>query len=244
MNHTRKRLSLLLYLLFVCTLFLSLSGCSTEAKKERHWKKGEQYSSENKLPEAILEYKNVIQLDPKDTKARFKLGLTYLKAGLVREAYAEISKTVELDPGMIDAQNQLGYLYLLGGDRKKAKERAEIVLAKEANNSSAHLLLSNINIAERNLDGAIAEAKKAVEVGRIYTPLEAAKLLKSLETANFDETVEVHIKLGVNPRHADQQVRGTCMLPHGTGKTLRVAVFAKGEKAAEAPVAQSLTSRV
>ncbi len=81
------------------------------------------------------------------------------------------------------------------------------------------------------------EAKSAVEVGRIYTPLEAAKLLKSLSTANFDETVEVHIKLGVNPRHADQQVRGTVMLPHGTGKTVRVAVFAKGEKATEAEAA-------
>ena len=81
------------------------------------------------------------------------------------------------------------------------------------------------------------EAKKAVELGKVYSPLEAAKLLKSMETANFDETVEVHIKLGVNPRHADQQVRGTCMLPHGTGKTVRVAVFAKGEKATEAEAA-------
>ena len=114
MNKTRKRLSLLLYLLFVCTLFLSLSGCSTEAKKERHWKKGEQYSSENKLQEAILEYKNVIQLDPKDAKAHFKLGQTYLKAGLVREGYVETLKAVELDPGLIDAQNQLGNLYILG----------------------------------------------------------------------------------------------------------------------------------
>ena len=81
------------------------------------------------------------------------------------------------------------------------------------------------------------EAKKAIEPGHFYTPLEAVRLLKSLETANFDETVEVHIKLGINPRHADQQVRGTVMLPHGTGKTLRVAVFAKGEKASEAEAA-------
>lgn len=81
------------------------------------------------------------------------------------------------------------------------------------------------------------EAKKALEAGRAYTPLDAANLLKSMTTANFDETVEVHIKLGVNPRHADQQVRGTVMLPHGTGKTLRVAVFAKGEKATEAEAA-------
>jgi large subunit ribosomal protein L1 len=81
------------------------------------------------------------------------------------------------------------------------------------------------------------EAKKAIETGRFYAPHEAAELLKGMTTANFDETVEVHIKLGVNPRHADQQVRGTVMLPHGTGKTMRVAVFAKGEKATEAEAA-------
>jgi large subunit ribosomal protein L1 len=81
------------------------------------------------------------------------------------------------------------------------------------------------------------EAIKAIQPGRVYSALEAANLLKGMTTANFDETVEVHIKLGVNPRHADQQVRGTVMLPHGTGKTLRVAVFAKGEKATEAEAA-------
>jgi large subunit ribosomal protein L1 len=81
------------------------------------------------------------------------------------------------------------------------------------------------------------EATKAIKPGHIYTPLEAAGVLKSMTTANFDETVEIHIKLGVNPRHAEQQVRGTVMLPHGTGKTIRVAVFAKGEKASEAEAA-------
>lgn len=81
------------------------------------------------------------------------------------------------------------------------------------------------------------DAKKAVEAGRFYAPHEATELLKSMGSAKFDETVEVHIKLGVNPRHADQQVRGTVMLPHGTGKTMRVAVFAKGEKATEAEAA-------
>lgn len=78
------------------------------------------------------------------------------------------------------------------------------------------------------------EAKKAIEPGRLYSPAEAVRLLKEMKTAKFDETVEVHIKLGINPRHADQQVRGTLMLPYGTGKTLRVAVFAKGDKATEA----------
>lgn len=78
------------------------------------------------------------------------------------------------------------------------------------------------------------EAKRAVEPGRLYSAPEAVRLIKSMQTAKFDETVEVHIKLGVNPRHADQQVRGTLMLPFGTGKSVRVAVFAKGEKASEA----------
>ena len=151
------------FLIIFCILVLALSGCSPEAKKERHWKKAEQYFSENKMQEAILEYKNVIQLDPKDAKAHYKLGLTYLKAGQFREVFSEISKTVELDPGMIEAHSQLGNLYLLSGNRAKAKEQAGIILIKEANNSSAHLLLSYISVAERNIDQAISEAKKAVE---------------------------------------------------------------------------------
>ena len=60
------------------------------------------------------------------------------------------------------------------------------------------------------------------------------RLLKALDTAKFDETVEVHFRLGVDVRHADQIVRGTTILPHGTGRTMRVAVFAEGEKAREA----------
>jgi large subunit ribosomal protein L1 len=69
---------------------------------------------------------------------------------------------------------------------------------------------------------------------QVYTPLEAIRFLKQFEGAKFDETVEVHFKLGLNVRHADQQLRGTLMLPHGTGKKVRVAVFAEGEKAKEA----------
>jgi large subunit ribosomal protein L1 len=73
-----------------------------------------------------------------------------------------------------------------------------------------------------------------IDKEKLYSPLEAIKLLKDIATAKFDETVEVHLKLGVDPRKADQQVRGTVSLPHGTGKTVRVAVFAQGEKAREA----------
>jgi large subunit ribosomal protein L1 len=69
---------------------------------------------------------------------------------------------------------------------------------------------------------------------RLYSPAEAVRLLKSFEGKKFDETVEVHFRLGLNVRHADQQLRGTLMLPHGTGREVRIAVFAEGDKAKEA----------
>lgn len=78
------------------------------------------------------------------------------------------------------------------------------------------------------------EAVKLIEKDRLYDPVEAIELVKKLASAKFDESVEVAIKLGVDPRHGDQMVRGTTTLPHGTGKTRKVAVFAKGEKAQEA----------
>jgi len=68
----------------------------------------------------------------------------------------------------------------------------------------------------------------------LYSPAEAVRLLKGAETAKFDETVEAHFNLGLNVRHAEQQLRGTLMLPHGTGREARVAVFADGDKAREA----------
>ena len=77
-------------------------------------------------------------------------------------------------------------------------------------------------------------SERTIEPGRLYTPLEGMRLLKSLESAKFDETIEVHFRLGVDVRHADQIVRGTTVLPHGTGKEMRVAVFAEGDKAREA----------
>ena len=77
-------------------------------------------------------------------------------------------------------------------------------------------------------------AKKLVDSSRSYTVDEAMALVKQTATAKFDETIEVSIRLGVDPRHADQMVRGVVVLPHGTGKTQRVLVFAKGDKATEA----------
>jgi large subunit ribosomal protein L1 len=77
-------------------------------------------------------------------------------------------------------------------------------------------------------------ARAQVDRERVYSPVEAIRLLKGFDGAKFDETVECHFRLGLNVRHADQQLRGTLMLPHGTGRDVRVAVFAEGEKAKEA----------
>ena len=83
----------------------------------------------------------------------------------------------------------------------------------------------------------LAAARAQVDREKLYQPIDAVRLLKSLDTAKFDETVEVHFRLGINVRHAEEQLRGTIMLPHGTGSNMRVAVFAQGDKVAEAEAA-------
>ena len=81
------------------------------------------------------------------------------------------------------------------------------------------------------------EALKLVDSTKLYQPQEAVSLLKKINYVKFDPTVEIHMKLGVDPRHADQMVRGVAMLPAGTGKEVKVLVFAQGEKVAEAEAA-------
>ncbi|MFH5837437.1 50S ribosomal protein L1 [Proteiniclasticum sp. C24MP] len=81
------------------------------------------------------------------------------------------------------------------------------------------------------------ESAKLVDKSVLYSSQEALELAVKTAKAKFDETIELHVKLGVDPRHADQQVRGAVVLPHGTGKTVRVLVFAKGAKVAEAEAA-------
>jgi large subunit ribosomal protein L1 len=78
------------------------------------------------------------------------------------------------------------------------------------------------------------EARRSIDRETVYSPAQAVRMLKDFPAAKFDETVEVHFRLGLNVRHADEQLRGTLMLPHGTGKDVRIAVFAEGDKAREA----------
>ena len=79
-----------------------------------------------------------------------------------------------------------------------------------------------------------AEAAKLIDRATLYDRDEAIALVKKASTAKFDETVEAHIRTGCDGRHADQQIRGAVVLPHGTGKSVRVLVFAKGDKAEQA----------
>ena len=81
------------------------------------------------------------------------------------------------------------------------------------------------------------ESAKLIDRNVLYTSTEAVDLAVKTSKAKFDETIELSMRLGVDPRHADQQVRGAVVLPHGTGKNVRVLVFAKGEKAKEAEAA-------
>src|SRR2546421_9434697 len=78
------------------------------------------------------------------------------------------------------------------------------------------------------------QARGQIDREQTYSPVEAIRMLKGFDGVKFDETVEVHFRLGLNVRHADEQLRGTIMLPNGTGKDVRVAVFAEGDKAREA----------
>src|SRR6266481_1511773 len=87
-------------------------------------------------------------------------------------------------------------------------------------------------------------AAKRVEPERQYTVEEAVALLKEMPGAKFDESVDLSFRLGVDPKHADQMVRGAVVLPHGIGKTVRVAVFAKGEKEREAREADRKSTRL
>src|SRR3954466_4263426 len=78
------------------------------------------------------------------------------------------------------------------------------------------------------------EARAKIDRESVYSPVEAVRMLKDFPEAKFDESVELHFRLGLNVRHADEQLRGTLMLPHGSGRDVRIAVFAEGDKAREA----------
>ena len=161
--HHRNRWTWALAAVLCMVLLAGMAGCSKESKKESHFKKGETYLSESKFREAVIEFKNVLQIDPNDAKAQHKLGMAQLGAGDPREAYAAFSKAVELDPNFLEPRLQLGRLYLMARDSEKAREQARLILEKDPKNAQGHQLMSMVYLGDRKLPAAIAEAAKAVE---------------------------------------------------------------------------------
>ncbi|MDD2671674.1 MAG: tetratricopeptide repeat protein, partial [Syntrophales bacterium] len=143
----------------VACIFFLLVSCTAEARKERHWKKGERFFEEAKYKEAIIEYRNVLQADPKNALAHYKLGMSYLNSGSIREAFAELHRAVLLDGELLNARIHLGKLFLLSGKTDKAKENADYVLAREPRNPAALLLRSRVLEEGGQLD----EARHVVE---------------------------------------------------------------------------------
>ena len=122
--HHRNLWTWALAALLCVFLLAGLAGCSKESKKENHFKKGEAYLAENKFREAVIEFKNVLQIAPNDAKAQLKLGMAQLGAGDPHEAYAALSKAIELDPNSLEARVQLGRIFLMAREPEKAREQA------------------------------------------------------------------------------------------------------------------------
>jgi len=103
MNVEKRRMYFLICILSIIVFFVLISGCSKESKIERHWKKAETYFSENKLKEAVIEYKNIIQLEPKHSKTYYKLGMAYYKNGTRDLAKKELSAALKINSGFAGA---------------------------------------------------------------------------------------------------------------------------------------------
>ena len=189
---------------------LIVGGCdwfSPESKKAKHLEQGQTYFDKGQYREALIEFKNVVQLDPKDAATHYRLALTHLKLGgttNLQGAFAELSRTVELDKTNRDAQLKLGEFYLLGNEPAKARERADIVLASAPQNTEALILKGRSLINEKHYAEGIAELKKAIELDpkNMGTYIELARAQVFLkDTAAAEETLKK--ALSIDPRSTE-----------------------------------------
>src|SRR5271167_1445937 len=147
-------------LLFV----LMAGGCSwsPEARKQKSFAQGDRDFNRARYPEAIISFARALQLDPSYTEAHFKLAQCHLRQGNWTLAYQELMRTIELQPDNWAAQLDLGRLLLAGGKAQEAKNRALLILHRNASNVEAQVLLSNADARLGNLKAALQEAKDAV----------------------------------------------------------------------------------
>ena len=150
--------------LILCFIIFTQIACgSLEEKREKYFKRGETYLSEEKYDEAVIEFKNVLQIDPEYAEGYYQLALTYLKLQQPRGAYGSLLKTIDLDPEHVSAHLAVGEILLLAKQTDQALEKAEFVLEKDPENIQAHQLKGNCLLVKGDLDGALHQARSLLE---------------------------------------------------------------------------------
>lgn len=179
MKQGRYFFSFVWIILFFCTMVLGAGCASKEEKKAKHFEKAKEYISKNELKKAVIELKNVVQLDPKDDAAYVELGETHLKLKETREAFQAYTKAVSANQDNQKAQLKLGQMLLLGRQTEEARKKAELILAKSPENVEALSLLSGVQVQERDLEGAIKTLEKAASLNpkHFNTQLSLGRLL-------------------------------------------------------------------
>lgn len=210
---TRPIRLVLLALLMVPVVAATLSSCtelSPEAKKATHHERGMAYLDKAQYREAIIEFKNVVQIDPKDAEGHYRLALAFLKIGSfpdMQAAFGELRKSVEIDPANRDAQVKLAELYLLAREPKKAREHAEVVLAAAPRDTEGLILRGRSLIGEEEFEQGIAELKKALELDpkNIRIHLDLARTYLQMKNASAAEAT-LRQALQVEPASTDVQL--------------------------------------
>lgn len=175
----------------VCLVLLSLSlSCTGDPiqRRDKHMKRADKYFDGQEFKKAIIEYRNVIQADPKYAPGHYRLALAYLKTAQPQKAFSEFSRAVDLDPDNLDAQLKLGQFYLLGKKTKEAADKADLAIAKEPKNLEALFLKMGVLLQQKKPEDAVETAKKitAIDPNNIKAVLALAHIaarLKRLDEA-------------------------------------------------------------
>ncbi|MBW2094930.1 MAG: tetratricopeptide repeat protein [Deltaproteobacteria bacterium] len=182
MRFTRKTIILRALLLVMMTGFFLFGCASPEEKKARHEKRAQEYLKEGKLKEAVIELRNVVQLDPKDDAAFYQLGETYLKLKKGREAFQAFSRAVSANPANLKAQLKLGQIFLLAKKTDEARKKAKLLLEKDKDDPDALSLLAGVQVQEKDIATAIKTLQKITKAApnnfKTYLSLGRLFLLK------------------------------------------------------------------
>ncbi len=179
---------------FLLFLFLVCSGCaSKEEQKAEHLQRAREYVAKSEFKKAAIEFKNVVQLDPKDDVAHYELGETYLKLKQGDEAFRSFSRAASINPENLKAQLKVGEIYLLGERVQEAKEKAELVLKASPDDIEALLLVSGIQVQEQDLEAAMSTLEKVVSIdpGHFQAHLSLARLF--LAKGDLEEAEKAYL---------------------------------------------------